>query len=1759
MKHRNRRRPLMIELEGITLNEDAPVTKKLSPRARKKLAKHAPQQPLTKADPSRTLSMRKAFEAMLSRQFDLLKERIVQHIFLTDLLSLNRDVRADIHLAVQRADADPTEAQRSAGNYRHGHVVVQGIHVTIETAKGIKRQPHHDKPVAAHYGYVKRTESEADGDHVDVFIGPHPDSELVWIVDQNKGDGSFDEHKTFIGFRSEEAALQAYRDSYPDDWQGFAGITELTVGQFKRWLRDGDTSRPVTGQTINSAEPDPELTQERELVRIAEAASKQKDSPDYGQLFLNPETQEVWYVSADGDDRMDWLEEELAAVPLVRKVTVEAEGFPPGDGSCTQLWPRARRWETRNANPNHDELGRFADGGGHPMVTATLPKGGRAWAKKLSEDERFAVEDWIEDQSEIKAHFTKGEANDRDADFIKALQKAPVVIGQVYRGISLTQEALAKFLSTMKEGSLTSDAAPFSMTRSLDKTSRFTSSLFGQKRGVLLVIQSKTGRSIEGIFEDQQEVVSLPGTQYRVKKVDSGASGSRIPTIHMEEVETSTHNVSSQETYQPLICNGQVGWFPVGNAMCRGSFGQPLMLVEVPDVRQDDSSSCGAAAAMSVGRHFGVGPDTLAGWKELLGTDRDGTDSKRIWSSLKGLGLRCVPRDGMMLDDLSAAQEAGSPVLVPMQAWGTERQQDGDRSGHWSVVIGRGMGHVFLQDPSASNVLKEGVENSNPDGCNQHTGPGCGDSGRWEQPKSESEAADRFKSVTDIHGGKSTKIGQNGYMLNLPGDRYIKVSLGKQWEDEEDNVGFKAYTARIDFGISGKESKFSAKELQPGTIELMRKLEQLAHAYHHAGFKLALAAADDRRKKFYAKAMERAGFKNEGEHRGEQIWNASSPHAPGRVMMTEADFLDSWHDVGGDGTPHIRFGIAVSGGIRNANPNHDEAGKFAAGDASKQADSSHAAVIRAKLGAARQRLRDFQARLDKATDVPVVKQIKAASAFLKDKTKQLCGKLEGRYGRTAAVAIMLSGQGIGWGALGAGAMLGVPLWLPGSSLWGAIPAVAMAEVGLQAYRGAKKLKEKLTKNEAVDIDAEAHQAAEQVHRHLFGWLEEHEITANANPEGCNQYKPCGGGDSSEREFKSIGTVKLGGQDVHVHYDPEVVSEEVAEKVHGWLSKIPAAERAKSVARRIEVFENPEDMHRRMAEVGIDPGIEESGSVHGAMDLGSKTLYTSTWDGHEHYPRTTYHEIGHSILGMDENRAEGWAQSHLPLVVNSSLQETSNAYVTNAHVDSLEAFQRWLKRQLGELVRGKSQEELWDTYIHRGFQKGAGRSFDDVRKPYARWYSAADKAAGAGAREEFLRGAFGQPEAREKVQLLAARAFDELENITEDMSNKMSRVLTDGLIEGKHPSEVARGMTDEVDISLHRAKVVARTELIKVHASGQLVALKRLGADEVGVEVEWTTSGLDSVDKKGNMLSPCERCSELQGLVLSLDEAEGLIPLHPGCVCCFVPAGLGEDDSEQVRKRKDKAKALEAAGLDPDEVLNFDEELVERDALGRFSSHGGSAAGHLFSDRPGHGGASSHAEKVEQQQPSEKAQRAKAAHVLVDKDIQRYAEEHNEPRMAKLLGGKSLPDSEPKDIETEKHLIELKTMVSNTNGKITMDSYSQVRKIVDEKETGKAFHTIISDDSAVYNANGEGKHGDDANRVYYYRRGVAGSARIQSMHRCENEAELKKLMETEEQDLPEAAKRTDNKLRVGKWTAFKNEEGRKGFRNSKTKQEFFAKK
>lgn len=152
--------------------------------------------------------------------------------------------------AIAETEAEPTEAQKKAGNYKKGHLTFGGYDFTVETPKGVTRsgKDEQGKPwsVTIHdtYGYILG-KIGVDGDHIDMFINDAADLDTfdgnVYVVDQvNPKTGEFDEHKVMYGYPSEEAATEAYLANYSKGWKGLGKVTAVPKATFDKWLESSD-------------------------------------------------------------------------------------------------------------------------------------------------------------------------------------------------------------------------------------------------------------------------------------------------------------------------------------------------------------------------------------------------------------------------------------------------------------------------------------------------------------------------------------------------------------------------------------------------------------------------------------------------------------------------------------------------------------------------------------------------------------------------------------------------------------------------------------------------------------------------------------------------------------------------------------------------------------------------------------------------------------------------------------------------------------------------------------------------------------------------------------------------------------------------------------------------------------------------------------------------------------------------------------------------------------------------------------------------------------------------------------------------------------------------------------------------------------------------------------------------------------------------------------------------------------------------------
>jgi hypothetical protein len=150
-----------------------------------------------------------------------------------------------------KAEPEPTDAQKEAGNYAKGHVRLHGFDITIENAKGNTRSGEGKDgkkwsvKMPAAYGYIKGTKGK-DKDHIDVYVGPDEKSEAVYVIDQQKKEGGFDEHKIMLGFKDRESAIETYDKAFIGDLgpKLRGAVTGASIADLKQWLKDGDTTKP---------------------------------------------------------------------------------------------------------------------------------------------------------------------------------------------------------------------------------------------------------------------------------------------------------------------------------------------------------------------------------------------------------------------------------------------------------------------------------------------------------------------------------------------------------------------------------------------------------------------------------------------------------------------------------------------------------------------------------------------------------------------------------------------------------------------------------------------------------------------------------------------------------------------------------------------------------------------------------------------------------------------------------------------------------------------------------------------------------------------------------------------------------------------------------------------------------------------------------------------------------------------------------------------------------------------------------------------------------------------------------------------------------------------------------------------------------------------------------------------------------------------------------------------------------------------------
>lgn len=112
-----------------------------------------------------------------------------------------------------------------------------------------------------------------------------------------------------------------------------------------------------------------------------------------------------------------------------------------------------------------------------------------------------------------------------------------------------------------------------------------------------------------------------------------------------------------------------------------------------------------------------------------------------------------------------------------------------------------------------------------------------------------------------------------------------------------------------------------------------------------------------------------------------------------------------------------------------------------------------------------------------------------------------------------------------------------------------------------------------------------------------------------------------------------------------------------------------------------------------------------------------------------------------------------------------------------------------------------------------------------------------------------------------------RIWANQDELRSDLTASMKRAL----LTHKNPVTETAKLRKKFDVADYQARRILRTESSRVMNAATLDSIKVAGYEKV----VWVTNS-----------GACARCADHEGRVYTLDEADGMIPYHPNCLCTW---------------------------------------------------------------------------------------------------------------------------------------------------------------------------------------------------------------------------------------------------------------------------------
>lgn len=224
------------------------------------------------------------------------------------------------------------------------------------------------------------------------------------------------------------------------------------------------------------------------------------------------------------------------------------------------------------------------------------------------------------------------------------------------------------------------------------------------------------------------------------------------------------------------------------------------------------------------------------------------------------------------------------------------------------------------------------------------------------------------------------------------------------------------------------------------------------------------------------------------------------------------------------------------------------------------------------------------------------------------------------------------------------------------------------------------------------------------------------------------------------------------------------------------------------------------------------------------------------------------------------------------------------------VEQTEAFMAWVENQERSIILQHAYgisglASYWfSPYIKTAYKKGMIWARANLKREY-RADKQSDKARNIKTDPSDINSGMESQTVVDQLNMLWTRSLTGLEGINDATNVEIRRVLLDGLSFGWSPLKISQEISSRIsDIGTYRAKLLARTEIIKAHHMASINEYRQAGIVGVKVMAEFTTARDSRV---------CPICADLDfkrtGKLWPLDEIESIIPVHPNCRCAALPS------------------------------------------------------------------------------------------------------------------------------------------------------------------------------------------------------------------------------------------------------------------------------